>query len=561
MKVYSKYWRKNRSTHEAAELALSLRALRKVAACFGSNAKPVFWKGMVDANDDNILMDMGNVKGGYPIPHYRFDMLVAKVVQAETAVLESSDLVVDKVLSEAPEAPDFAKPYLEKFINAAEDIYIYELNRSKIWSYYLTQAWQAELLYEKKNMTLPLTADGLANMWRDEAILGEVNEALRHFYGSLMEVLRDYADAVRALIADSSPEERSGQRINLYLKMWTDIYEIISSWKEHLLNPGVITVFDKVDSEIEVSGGETGEDDGDEANRLTEKQESDGLDPDLADEVSDLLEDITADQAQTLAVKNPSVRSLGTVVLRSEIKSEVKPDELIVRRLRRIFKRQKAQIRRSKKVMRRALPAGKLDARRLYRVPLDEKVFKNRQVPRTDHMWQICIVTDASASMAGRGQDQTPWEVAEKTFVSLATAAKGFKNHLDIYAYNEEKRICKLTKLYHGSEIYSILPAGRTPSGQAILTAAIMLNQKYKKSMVIHITDGAANCGLPLGEAVNYCLNNHIEVFTIGCGCTRQTKKFLRESFPPGRLYFMQDINYLADGLEQLFKRKILEYA
>ncbi|MBW1709757.1 MAG: hypothetical protein JRJ73_07715 [Deltaproteobacteria bacterium] len=407
MKVYSKYWRKNRSTHEAAELALSLRALRKVAACFGSNAKPVFWKGMVDANDDNILMDMGNVKGGYPIPHYRFDMLVAKVVQAETAVLESSDLVVDKVLSEAPEAPDFAKPYLEKFINAAEDIYIYELNRSKIWSYYLTQAWQAELLYEKKNMTLPLTADGLANMWRDEAILGEVNEALRHFYGSLMEVLRDYADAVRALIADSSPEERSGQRINLYLKMWTDIYEIISSWKEHLLNPGVITVFDKVDSEIEVSGGETGEDDGDEANRLTEKQESDGLDPDLADEVSDLLEDITADQAQTLAVKNPSVRSLGTVVLRSEIKSEVKPDELIVRRLRRIFKRQKAQIRRSKKVMRRALPAGKLDARRLYRVPLDEKVFKNRQVPRTDHMWQICIVTDASASMAGRGQDQT----------------------------------------------------------------------------------------------------------------------------------------------------------
>jgi len=106
------------------------------------------------------------------------------------------------------------------------------------------------------------------------------------------------------------------------------------------------------------------------------------------------------------------------------------------------------------------------------------------------------------------------------------------------------------------------MPAGRTPSGQAIMAAATLLNKKLnrkqKKKMIIHITDGAANCGLPLSDAVKYCRRNNIEAYTIGCGCTPQTRNFLRESFPLGHVYFLKNINYLSAGLEHLFKRKIL---
>ena len=76
--------------------------------------------------------------------------------------------------------------------------------------------------------------------------------------------------------------------------------------------------------------------------------------------------------------------------------------------------------------------------------------------------------------------------------------------------------------------------------------------------MIIHITDGAANCGLPLSDAVDYCLRNNIDVFTIGCDCNQQTRDFLHEAFPPERLYFMKNIDYLAEGLERLFKQKML---
>ena len=41
MEAYSEYWRKNRSHHDATELALSLRALRKVAGHISKKLKPI----------------------------------------------------------------------------------------------------------------------------------------------------------------------------------------------------------------------------------------------------------------------------------------------------------------------------------------------------------------------------------------------------------------------------------------------------------------------------------------------------------------------------------------
>lgn len=66
---YSKYWRINRSRGEAAELALALRAMRKVTGHIGPNVKPVFWKGMAEDENRFIILDPETVKDNYPIPH------------------------------------------------------------------------------------------------------------------------------------------------------------------------------------------------------------------------------------------------------------------------------------------------------------------------------------------------------------------------------------------------------------------------------------------------------------------------------------------------------------
>ena len=62
-KSYSKFWRINRSNCEATELALGLRAARKVAGHIGRNVKPVFWKGMAENESRFILLDPNLIKG------------------------------------------------------------------------------------------------------------------------------------------------------------------------------------------------------------------------------------------------------------------------------------------------------------------------------------------------------------------------------------------------------------------------------------------------------------------------------------------------------------------
>jgi Mg-chelatase subunit ChlD len=168
-------------------------------------------------------------------------------------------------------------------------------------------------------------------------------------------------------------------------------------------------------------------------------------------------------------------------------------------------------------------------------------------------------VADASASMTGKGGNMRPWRIAERSFATVIQAAREFRNRIEIYAYFGKSKTCTLTRLYHGNRLYTITPYGDTPSGQAIMAAATMLDRKYKKNMIIHITDGAPNSGIPLKDAVSYCENKGIQVFTIGCGCTPFTQQFLKDTFPPGHVYLMKGIDNLAEGLETLFKQRILK--
>ena len=550
-------------------MALGLRALRKVTGHIGGNVKPVFWKGMVENDDRSIILDPEVFKGYYPIDHQCYDILVGQIVHEGFLSIEFGEWVKSKVTANAWIASDHLKLFLEKMVDTAESIFISELVKPYIWSRYLESYFKNFHKADKRDPELPPSPQSLADAWMHEALYHQADDNRHFYYDEPIRILSDHVRGIRAVANGLSLSSRREERIALYGQMWIKLQEVLSQWEYTEADRDGVNLRDdagpKGETEIgdyETENMENGE------SPYGEQKLSDGLAPELAEDVSLILEDGSmVNQSIAVALQEPGARSMETRIHTGEIKTDIEPDKLQVVRLKKIFKRQDLLIRQlSRKKIRRGLSEGKLDPMRLHRVVLDGKVFKYNQGLDTDHRWHISIVADASASMAGNDtafykekRIRRPWEIAEKSFVSLAAAAKGHRNRLDIYAYQAEKNICHLTRLYHGNDLYTVTPAGRTPSGQAIMTAASLMENRFRKSMIVHITDGAANCGLSLGDALDYCRKSHIDVFTLGCGCNRQTRDFLREFFPSGHLYFLKSVDYLADGLAYLFQRKILK--
>ncbi|PIP40056.1 MAG: hypothetical protein COX19_06565 [Desulfobacterales bacterium CG23_combo_of_CG06-09_8_20_14_all_51_8] len=558
MTTYSDFWRKNRSGNETAELMLCLRALRKVAGYIGRNVKPVFWKGMVETDNRFILLDPGMAKEKYPVSFDTFDALIGQVVLEGQSSLEWREWVAGKVLEEAPAVSDSVYHYLKNVIEAAEDIYISMRAKSSVWSFYLPQYWRLELKKNPRDPSLPPGPSSIADVWRAEAILGERAKNLHTYYLRPLEILNGLTDELSHIALFPTLDERRSKRKNIYMDIWGRVAGEISEWEEFQSSPDAVKIRDEAAPQGEADGNE----DGDENNDVDEFNRASADPENLLNRLKAAYEDGENDLTDTIAVavEDPEAKAMETIVRKSHSISEIQAEDILVNRLRKIFLQQQSLFMRSRKrYIKKAQYEGKVDARRLYRVPLDGRVFKKKELIVSDFPWHVCIVADASSSMGGKSCGKRPWETAEKIFVSLAKAAAGFGNLIDIYAYSEDGGICMLTQLYYGEKMYSVIPKGRTPSGQAIIAAAMMLNKKYKNSMIIHITDGAANCGLSLGDTLRYCRAQDIDVFTIGCGCSLQTQQFLKGYFSADQLNFIDNITGLSEIIEKLFRQRMLK--
>ena len=69
-KVYSKYWRRDISPHKSTELALVLKALRKVANHIGRNVKPILWAGMADPESSAVLISPDDLDNPFLLFEY-----------------------------------------------------------------------------------------------------------------------------------------------------------------------------------------------------------------------------------------------------------------------------------------------------------------------------------------------------------------------------------------------------------------------------------------------------------------------------------------------------------
>jgi len=562
-KAYSRYWRKNYSRLEATELATALTAMRKVAGHIGSNVKPIYWQGMSASEDNSIILNPAEVRGIYPIPFRKIDLLVGEVVREAFWCIEWGDWVKIQVKQRASPSAEGMKDYLSSFISVAEDLYIDEQVRPTVWRLYLSKYWKSIADKTERDPSLPPTASSLASLWRKEIFLQTLPPNLHPYYDDLIAIMLKYSDTIRDVKNLSTLAERRNKRVEIYLEMWDGISSIIKMWERLAPYPDGVNIQDESGPKVKMpEAGEEKEKNPDRDDPKEKEEESPGLDEELAAQISFKLEEGESDLTQhiSVAIEDPQAQQMNTTFSRAVAKCNVSVDQSQVERLKRIFQKQKTLIRRSRiRGIIRGVDMGKIDARRLYRVPLDGKIFKRKDISGSDYSWNIGIVADASASMAGRGIIDRPWTVAEQTFVSLTEAAKGFFNHLEVFGYQEQTRRCNLVRLYQGGELYTIMPTGQTPTGQAIMAAAILMKKDDKRKLIIHITDGAANCGLNVLDALEYCQKNRIELITIGCGCNLQTRQFLLERYPRGTVYLMDDIRNLPEGLENLFRDRLLK--
>ena len=566
-KAYSRYWRKNYSRLEATELATALTAMRKVAGHIGSNVKPIYWQGMSASKDNSIILNPAEVRGIYPIPFRKIDLLVGEVVREAFWCIEWGDWVKNQVKQRASPSTEEMKDYLSSFISAAEDLYIDEQVRPTVWRLYLSKYFRTIIHKRERDPSLPPTASSLANIWRERIFFQTLPANLHPYYDDLIGILMEYSDAIRQVKKLSTLTARRNRRVGIYLEMWDRISSIIKEWEKPAPSPDGVSIQDESGPKVKMpEAGEEKEEnhDRDDAKESSDMKEEEppGLDEELAAQISFKLEEGESDLTQhiSVAIEDPQAKAMNTIFSRAVAKCNVSADQSQVERLKRIFQKQKAFIRRSRiRGIIRGVDMGKIDARRLHRVPLDGKIFKRKDISGSDYSWNISIVADASASMAGRGIIDRPWTVAEQTFVSLTEAAKGFFNHLEVFGYQEQTRRCNVVRLYQGGELYTILPTGQTPTGQAIMAAAMLMKKDDRRKLIIHITDGAANCGLNVVDALEYCQKNRIELITIGCGCNLQTRQFLLERYPRGTVYLMDDIQNLPEGLENLFRDRLLK--
>jgi uncharacterized protein YegL len=586
---YSEYWRKNKATLEHEELACALRALRKVGQYIAANMKTIEWLGMSKKSADKFFLDVGFVKGEYPVPPGKMDILVGITAHEAFHCKELSDWVWIKAEEKTKELPRKYKNNLLRLIEVGEDIYVNKVAKGSIWEYYLEKAWGYCILKETRDLSLPPTAECLFQIW-EEIVLERtfsIEVKYHHDYLKPLSILLSYVEKIIACGEHkNSTMEKSEYRANLYLEIWDKIYECIQDWEyEAPFDPTGVNIPDEVGHNVwwwpHVSHSDSKEESvlneappnkettenevdefidqqGDDFGKLTKIKPMDIMPQEQASRLKASLNVLEKDKNKDM---NPLIEVVtGEVVTdlletrfwNSTMPCNRRSDPLLVKRLKRIFE---AQVSKAPRVN-RGLYSGKIDGRRLYRAPLNGRVFKQKELTIKD-AWNITILVDASLSMSGvEGKE---WELTESTFVSLYEAIKGSRNKLDILCYFERAKYCEIFRLLHHDKLYSIVPNGRTPTGQSIVAAALTI-PRDKKRMILHVTDGEPNSGgVSVEKAVKYCQREEIELITIGCGYNEQLKEQFQNQYKEN-LLLIDTIEQLPRGLEALLRKRLLAY-
>ncbi len=558
---YSEYWRKNISAVETQELVRVLLALRKVGRHIASNLKPIEWRPSRLCEPSVIGIDINFVSGDYPVPPGKMDILVGITAREAFCCKILSDIVYLNIKKKLGEISENHEYLINLLIGIGEDIFIMTLAKETVWKYYLPKCWNYIRPPYKPNTSEPAILTFLY-LFADYVFLDKLVVNMNPAYHDLFQIFLNAKDAIKNSINEISISKRSILRANIYLNLWHEILSM--KWVDEEPFEKGVDLFDEesvFDSEQDncddsIDDMEPCED---TKPRYVIKESEDNTG--LLQKVNDILEEMDEksinQQVADLAGDNEQWRIMDTTCGQATLPCRIESDKKLVARLRKIFSIQR--VHRSKSYQyNRAQLLGKIDGRRLYRYSLDGKIFRKKEYLCHDNTRNIAILVDGSASMTGGlpgGGRQ--WSKTERIFVSLSEAVKGTGNRLDLLSYYERAGICELNTLAYGNKIYTVRPAGRTPTGQAIIATA-MLMPKDKKRLIVHLTDGEPNCGISVQKSLNFCDSEGVDIITIGTYYEEKTKALLRAQYHD-RAILIESIDLLPVHLENVLRESLLK--
>jgi Mg-chelatase subunit ChlD len=565
-------WRVNKSLSKHIELANTLRAMRKIFGYLDFGVK-VVWSGMSTNKEFNLIeLPPSLVSGKYPIPGDNMDILIGYGIHESMHIVENSRYVRDYHYRKHNDQQE--QNLVLQLVEICEDIHIDGVARKKgmlgnyvqkyrqWWNDYDTSELSKALPSLEQVLegfldiildisypnTSHLDLEPLKQIKKTDEIntnkLADIlcagDKTLKFaFHHVFVDILPECEKPLKAMLLNTYDiiENNPRDRALLYDDIWSTWGHLFIKWRNDIIAFEGALDKDTSDTPITYS----------QAAFLPDG----GLSPELAAEVNKNLAD-NEDDYNTLL--ESSLGSVGGENLKwalfptdykvSDIPCKTPPDIQLAQTLKDIFTLQQNE---AKKIS-RGLDSGKIDKRKLYRIATTELIFKEKEYDK-QASWDITILVDASSSMA------PSWELIESIFATLVKAWQSHKNTLNLYAYAEKKGTSVITNLLHNNKLFTIVPSGNTPSGQAIISTA-MLIPKGNRRMLLHITDGKINVGVDIDFAIKFCEKERIDLLTIGTGMLDIIE--LHKRYGDDRFQIINTLNELPDVLTYLFRKKLL---
>ena len=536
-KAFPRSGGKNASGLEAVELANILRALRKVAGHMGPNVGRIEYTGMSHGSAASIIIDPALVMGEYPAPRpHKMDYLTGLVVHEALHKIEWSEKVWKTLSPDFAAMPGLSRIAFQKIVQAGEDIYVDRLADRSILGRYAARTRSraledAQARLSGENPTL----ERLIHLWWTSAWSPDIAEFADARYLSALKNLQDLTASLESLPdRTASIVKRCLGRTDLYKAAWEKLEEEVTG----------LFIQDKrliwlPDSAVSINRNE-------ESGASTPSSKKG---PSQA-----LMHDIEANLAQSSADITPIIRSIVgrdnpdvAPISRWDFNMAAHPviDRKTVGRLKAIF----ANYADRQKIMSRGLTGGRVDGRKLYRAPINGRCFRQvDSVPSMD--WNVTLLLDATGSMRGG-----KWRMVENTVGAMHKALAGFQNRLGAWAYFEMDGVCMMSRLISGRGLLSVPPSGQTASGQAIIAAAYFMPRDKRRKLLIHVTDGQSNFGVDVSCGMDYCMQQNINLVTIGCGVRDRAK--MEEQYGKA-IQFVSHFGQLPMAMEKLLKWSFL---
>jgi hypothetical protein len=538
---HSEYWRRDKSPVELLELAKLLRGIRKVVSQVGRNSGSVVWEGMT-GQADSIHLDPTPIMGRYPIPASRADIAIGIAVRGAYLKTEWTDHVVKLARTRFDLPPIYAYKFTH-YLEIAEKVYVDLIANRSILGLYAAKAREWETEKAAKHFINPPSFTELLHIWwrvatdpdqeafkrpyEDHSVVGMVGRTTAgQFYTGPMALLNSIvADLITTCPTLPTVTERCEYRLERYASIFNELLEMVKFWPTDRKDPFLLSA----DFNEEM---------------VREDLDKEGVKATLlsyADEIESNLErrhiDFTEQVKSVVVNFGEVVRVEGNDIVMPAKKNI---DNALLYKLRTVL-----QLVAQRNISySRGLASGKIDRTRLYRAPTTGSIFN---LKKTHHELynDIVLLVDCTGSMA----EPNKWAKTELIYQTLFTAILSFNPQAKLLAYNERKDTCRITEIYQQGKFYSVMPHGRTASGEAIIATALTLGQRQRTPFIIHLTDGASNYGCGVADAIRYCRRNRIHLLTIGLECDPMNQTALREEY--GELIqFVQSI----DQFPPLFK-------